>query len=294
MTGYAITSLQQDGFTVTVSLRSVNHRFLDLHLQLPEFLLPLEGKVRQEIQERNPRGHLVLKVTFEQPASPNLCVNEELVSRYVEVFRRLGTQYGLAAELDAATLSQLPGVIAPTSPASATAVSPGLEAALSKALQETLDRWDEMRAAEAKLLAEDLGKRILRVRDAVEQMEQLGIQIVPQTHKKLHERLQTLLGQAALDASRLAQEAALLADRTDTTEEILRLKAHVTQFSNLLAEGTDAGRKFDFLLQEMHRELTTLLSKTAGLGESSLPITRAGLDVKAEVEKLREQVQNLQ
>src|SRR3989338_10688012 len=137
MTGYATAAVPQDGFAVTVSLRSVNHRFLDLHVQLPELLLPLEPKVRKEIQDRNPRGHLVLKVTFEQEAAENLSVNEELVRRYLEVFRRLGTQYGLAAELDVATLSQLPGVIGTTSPASAAGISPGLEAALWKALQET-------------------------------------------------------------------------------------------------------------------------------------------------------------
>ena len=294
MTGYAASVVQQDGLTVRVSLRSVNHRYLDLRLHLPEELLPLENRVRKGIQERNPRGHLDLKVQVEREGQSGLAINENLIGQCVEQLRRLGAQYGLAGEPDLASLAQLPGMISITRSAPGPEVLPALEAVLSRALGETLDRWDQMRAEEARLLAADLTERLQRVREAVQQIEQLQPGLLPQAQKKLRQRLETLLGSAALDASRWAQEAAVLVDRTDASEEIQRLKAHLAQFARLLEEGTDAGRKLDFLLQEMQRELNTLLSKTTGLGECSLPITQLGLDIRVEVEKIREQTQNFE
>ncbi|MBI4464848.1 MAG: YicC family protein [Acidobacteria bacterium] len=294
MTGYAACVAQQDGVTIRASLRSVNHRFLDLRLHLPEMLLPLEGKLRSAIQARHPRGHLELKVVLEQPAGRRVAVDETLLEHCVELFRRLGDRYGLRSELDLVSLAQLPGVISLGGTSAGEEMTPPLEAAVLQAVEQTLERWDAMRGEEARWLAEDLEQRLGRVGEWTGQLEQLRQQLLPEAQQRLQQRLEGLLGQSGLDLSRLAQEAALLADRTDPTEEILRLKAHVQQSSRLLAEGTEAGRKLDFLLQEIHREINTLLSKTTGLGECGLPMTRLGLDVKAEVEKIREQTQNLQ
>jgi len=298
MTGYAVCVARDDGFTLRVSLRSVNHRFLDLRLHLPEALLPLEAKVRSEIQARNPRGHLELKVVLERQAGDRISVDEALLEQCIGMFRRLGAQYGLRAELDMVSLAQLPGVISLGGMSVEEEIAPPLEAAVLNALRQTLERWDAMRAEEARVLSEDLEQRLAWIGDAIAQLEHLRRQLLPQAQQRLRERLEALLGQPGLDPSRLLQEAALLADRTDTSEEILRLKAHVRQFTRLLAEGppdgNDAGRKLDFLLQEIHREINTLLSKTAGLGECGLAMTQLGLDVKAEVEKIREQTQNLQ
>ena len=295
MTGYADAVAEQDGMTLAVSLRSVNHKFLDLHVYLPEPLQPLERKIRREIQERNPRGRLELKVVLERAGAVSLNVDEGVLERYIELFRRLGAQYGMSAATDVSTLCRLPGVVNLTGAAAGgRTLAAQLEAPLFRSLRETLDRWDEMRAAEARFLFEDMEKRVQHIVNSVTRLDRLREDLVPAAQKRVQERLQALLGSAGLDATRLAQEAALLADRADTSEEILRLQSHVARFAVLLDQEADAGRKVDFLLQEMHRELNTFLSKTAALGKCGLPLTEIALEVKAEVEKLREQAQNLQ
>jgi len=294
MTGYAETVAERDGMVLTVSLRSVNHRFLDLHVHLPDLLQSLEPKIRREVQERNPRGRLDLKVTAEGAAT-RLSVDEALLGRYIEMFRRLGAQYGLPAETDLATLARLPGVLnLAASEAGGGERVAALEALLLDTLRQTLSRWDEMRAGEARYLLDDMEKRVGRIQELAGQLEGFQPEMLRLAQKRLRERLETLLGQAGLDPARLAQEAAVLADRADTSEEILRLKTHAARFLAALAQEADLGRKLDFLSQEMHRELNTFLSKTAGLGEASLAGTDAALEIKGEVEKLREQVQNLQ
>ena len=294
MTGYAEGVAELEGITLEVSLRSVNHRFLDLRLHLPDQLLLLESKVRKEIQARNPRGHLDFRVNLEWRTATNVVVDEDLIAKYIQLFQKLGAQHGLSSATDMATLCRLPGVVALAGPSAGREIPPQLETAFWKAFEETVERWDAMRAEEAQFLVEDMRERVSGIRKALGQIAQWQQEMLPAIQRRFQERLQALLGQPGLDPTRLAQEAALLADRADTSEEILRLQSHLTQFLGLLEGEADAGRKLDFLLQEMHRELSTLLAKTASLGEGSLPITQTGLETKAEVEKLREQVQNLQ
>jgi len=294
MTGYAAASAQQNGFTLTVSLRSVNHRYFDLRTHFPEALLPLEREARSVIQARNPRGHLDLKVAIEFAGGGDVVVDEALAGKYIELFRRLGSQHGLAAPIDAATLAQLPGVVARKGISAGAELSPEMDSAFRTALSEAVERWDAMRAEEAALLVQDMAARVGGVGEATRQVEQWLGSTLQEAQARLAERLQTLAAPAGLDPVRLAQEALLLAERTDPTEEIQRMKAHVKRFAALLEGEVDAGRKLDFLLQEMQREANTLLSKVAGLGPASLRVTDLGLHMKAEIEKLREQVQNLQ
>ena len=295
MTGYAETIAEHDGMVLTVSLRSVNHRFLDLHVHLPDALQSLEPKIRRKIQERNPRGRLDLKVTVEGAALTKLRVDEALLGHYMEVFRQLGAKYDLPAETDLLTLARLPGVLnLAGSETGGEERIPALETRVLDTLRQTLNRWDEMRAGEARYLLDDMEKRVGRIQELAGRLEGFQAEMVLLAQKRLQQRLEALLGQAGLDPARLAQEAALLADRADASEEILRLKAHAARFGTALAQEADLGRKLDFLSQEMHRELNTFLAKTAGLGEASLPWTDIALEIKGEVEKLREQVQNLQ
>ncbi len=295
MTGYAEAVLEQDGITLAVSVRSVNHRFLDLRVHLPEVLLSWEGKIRREVQGRAARGHLELRVTLDRAAATGLTVDEALVGRYLDLFRRLGKQYSIPAEMDVAALCRLPGVMNLAGGEPDRQEFRGrLEAPFLQTIREVLDRWDEMRAAEAQFLLEDIQERVSRIRDSLARMESLQEEIIPLAQKRLAERLQAIVGQAGMEAGRLAQEAAVLAERADTSEELLRLKSHLTQFAALLEGEPDAGRKLDFLLQEIQRELNTFLSKSAGLGGGGLPLTDVGLGIRAEIEKLREQVQNIQ
>lgn len=294
MTGFAAATVQRDGFTLTVSLRSVNHRYFDLRTHFPEALLPLEREARSIIQAKNPRGHLDLKAALELVAGADIVVDENLAGKYIEVFRRLGSAHGLAASVDAAVLVQLPGVVARRGPSSAAEAPPEMGAAFRAALQEAIEQWDAMRAEEAALLAQDLRVRLGALSQATTQVEQWFASSLKEAQTRLAERLQALAAAPGLEPGRLAQEALLLAERTDPTEEIERMKAHVKRFAALLEGEFDAGRKLDFLLQEMQRETNTLLAKVSGLGQPSLRVTELGLQMKADVEKLREQVQNLQ
>ena len=294
MTGYAAATAQQDGFALTVSLRSVNHRYFDLRTHFPEPLLPLEREARSTIQATNPRGHVDLKVAIEFAGGGDVVVDEALAGKYIEIFRRLGAAHGMATQMDAASLAQLPGVVARKGISAGSEISSELGTAFRSALNQAVAQWDAMRAEEAALLSEDMLHRVGGLGRATEQVERWVQDSLQEAQARLAERLQSLAAPSGLDPARLAQEALLLAERTDPTEEIQRMKAHVKRFAALLEGEADAGRKLDFLLQEMQREANTLLAKVAGLGPSSLRVTELGLEMKAEVEKLREQVENLQ
>jgi uncharacterized protein (TIGR00255 family) len=293
MTGYAATTLHHNGAAWAVTLRSVNHRYLDLRVHLPEALLPLERKVRSFLQGKDLRGHLDLKIVSEPQSGFGIAINEAVMGNYIQAFQRVASQHGLSSQLDVAALSQLPGVVR-SEPESCAELSPALEAAFLEAVQSVVARWDAGRAEEAAILAEDLKARLDAMRKLVEAMERCLQEALPKAQARFSERIEELLRPSGLDPARLAQEAVLLADRTDSSEELLRLKAHLAQFAQVLEADAGAGRKLDFLLQEMNREMNTTLSKVAGLGESGLAATRVGLDLRAEIEKIREQVQNLQ
>ena len=297
MTGFAQTVAQQDGFSLTVTLRSVNHRSLDLHLSLAESLQQYEPLIRKEVGEMKPRGHLQMRATLETGAGAPVALNEALIGQYVDLFRKVGERYNLSLETAMATLPQLPGVIAVSTPAAQKSqpdMETAREAAFLSAVRRTLEEWDGMRAREGMALEDDLRSRTLRCSAIVEQVEQLRGQALPLAQKKWQERVQALVGGAPIDSGRLAQELAMLAERSDVTEELLRLKTHFGEFLGLLDGSTEVGKKLEFLLQEIQRETNTLLAKTAGLGENGLAMTQAALEIKAETEKLREQALNVQ
>jgi uncharacterized protein (TIGR00255 family) len=294
MTGFAQASVQEEGFSLSVSLRSVNHRTLDLHLNLPDQLSQLEPALRREVAALRPRGHLQIRVSLERAAAAAPAVDEALVGKYIDLFRRLAERYGLSLETVMETLPQLPGVVSFNNSNSSQPVSSVVEPAVLGAVREVLRDWDAMRAREGSIIEDELRTRSGAISVSVERLQKLREQMLPVAQTKLRERLQEWLGQDSIDAARLAQEAAVLAERTDVSEEILRLKAHLTQFPEMLGSDAEVGKKLDFLLQEIQREVNTLLAKTTGLGESGLAMTQTALEIKGEVEKLREQVQNVQ
>ena len=294
MTGFAQASVQEEGFSLSVSLRSVNHRTLDLHLNLPDQLGHLEPALRREVAAFRPRGHLQIRVSLERAAAATPAVDEALAGKYIDLFRRLAERSGISLETAMQTLSQLPGVVSFNNSSSSQPVSSVVESAVLGAVREVLRDWDTMRAREGSIIEDEFRSRSGTISVSVERLQKLREQMLPVAQTKLRERLQEWLGQDTIDAARLAQEAAVLAERTDVSEEILRLKAHLTQFPEMLGSEAEVGKKLDFLLQEIQREVNTLLAKTTGLGESGLPMTQTALEIKGEVEKLREQVQNVQ
>jgi uncharacterized protein (TIGR00255 family) len=297
MTGYAQSQANEDGFGLRVSLRSVNHRFLDLHLRVPEGFEPLEPRIRQMVRDRVRRGHLDVTLRYELAGPAAVGVNQDVAAAYLQAADALRKQFGITTEPDVATILRLPGVIAPGAALLADGSDSDLvrlEAVVARCLADSLDKLDRMREQEGEALREDMSGRLVSIASFAAKVATLAEQARPAFARRLELRLKDLLGEMQIDPARLAQEAALAAERSDVSEELSRLSSHVRQFESLLSAPSDVGKKLDFLLQEMQREANTLLSKTPGNEAESLEITSLALEIKSEIEKLREQVQNIE
>jgi uncharacterized protein (TIGR00255 family) len=296
MTGYAQARLETADLALRVSVKSVNHRFLDLKMRLAEGLEPYEPRLRQMVRERIHRGHVELQVIAEPRTAATIQVNQELVKAYMRAAEALRQETRAAADVDVVALLRLPGVIsglgiaAPQSEES----REKLGRALEECLGEALTKLDDMRRAEGSHLIEELNKRLTKIEEEAGQVRVLAETLRPAFARRLQARLAELLNGVSLEPARLAQEAALLAERSDIGEELQRLRSHVAQFAGLLRGAGEMGKKLDFLLQEMNREANTLLSKTPGVDSEALAITGLALEIKADIEKLREQVQNIE
>jgi uncharacterized protein (TIGR00255 family) len=298
MTGFAqIRGEVQNGATpsanaklgFTLSLKSVNHRFLDLHFRLPSGSDSLEMQLRRLLKENVARGHLEVSLSLDRSSSEAFCLNRELVGGYIGAFRSAAAEFSLATEPDLNAILRIPGALdsAHESP------DGEIESAVMSKVSEAIDRLNQMREEEGRGITRELRQRMAHLQEAAKSVQQHRRAVLHNYAERLQSRLQELLG-SSIDRERVLQEAALLVDRSDIQEEIVRLDTHVQHFLGLLDEGGEIGKKLDFLLQEMNREANTLLSKTSGLAGEALKITEAGLAMKAEIEKSREQVQNLE
>jgi uncharacterized protein (TIGR00255 family) len=296
MTGYAQARGESGGWAIRVSVKSVNHRFLDIRFRLPEGFDVYELRLRQIIREKIHRGHIDVNVNVQPGSTSPVQVNRDLLQAYRYAAEDLKTQMGSNAELDVVSLLRLPGVIGGLAPAlpETEEEQDQLGRALEDCLREALAKLDEMRHAEGRHLAEELRLRVARIGDQADQVRNLAITLTPAFARRLQNRLKELLNGSGIDPARLAQEAALLAERSDISEELDRLRSHLQQFAKLLDGAGELGKKLDFLLQEMHREANTMLSKTPGVEAEALAITGLSLEIRAEIEKLREQVQNIE
>jgi uncharacterized protein (TIGR00255 family) len=272
-----------------LSLKSVNHRFLDLHFRLPSGTDSLEMQLRRLLKEKIARGHVEVTLSLERSSSEAMALNRELIGGYIAAFRAAAAEFSLAAEPDLNAVLRIPGALD-----SANDTADGeIEAAVMAKVGEALERLNQMRDEEGKGIGRELRQRMAHLAEAGKSVQQHRRAVLQSYTERLQARIQELLGTTA-DKERVLQEAALLVDRSDIQEEIVRLETHVQHFLGLLDEGGEIGKKLDFLLQEMNREANTLLSKTSGLAGEALNITEAGLAMKAEIEKSREQVQNLE
>jgi len=297
MTGFAQARAEQNGWLLRISLRSVNHRFLDLHFRLPDGFEALEPQIRKLLRDRLRRGHVDVTLHFEPTGAATVHVQREIAEAYWKAAEDLRRQFGMQAEPDLVALLRLPGVIAAAGAPSALRNEEEqrrLAAQVEACLQEALQRLDEMRLAEGRQLAAAMRQGLAAIAEKSSRIDALAQGIRPAHARRLEARLKELLGETPLDPVRVVQEAALLAERSDISEELARLRSHVDQFQKLLAGAGELGKKLDFLLQEMQREANTVLSKTPGVEPEGLAITDLALEVKAEIEKLREQVQNVE
>jgi uncharacterized protein (TIGR00255 family) len=277
----------QLGFTL--SLKSVNHRFLDVHFRMPSDSDSLEMKLRRLLKEKLARGHVELTLNLERGGNDGLSLNRQVVGAYIQAFRAAAAEFSLAAELDLNAVLRMPGALE----AAALPANGQVEASVLAKVEEVLNRLNQMREEEGRGIERELRQRMAHVTEAFEGVEKYRRAVLQTYVEKLKSRMQELIG-AQVDPERILQEAALLVDRSDIQEELVRLQTHVKHFLAMLDEGGETGKKLDFLLQEMNREANTLLSKTSGLAGEALKITEMGLVIKTEIEKAREQVQNLE
>lgn len=294
MTGYGSASARGGEASVTVTLKSVNHRFLDLHMRLPQEVEPFEAKLRQALRARLARGHVDVTVAIERPGTAQASVDMTMVRAYLDAFIKIREELQRADEPDINELLKMPGAVT-MAKSGASAPDPELmERLVFQALESAMESMDQMRATEGDALCAELLSRANGIEALGGRIDVLREGADRRIFERLSRRIAELTGQSATP-ERVAQEAALLAERGDVSEEIVRLRAHVGQFREMLVTTASAetGKRFDFLLQEMNREANTILSKTSGDG-AGLEITDLAIQVKAEIEKLREQVQNLQ
>ena len=291
MTGFAQARGQVNGkLGFTLALKSVNHRFLDLHFRMPPDSSELEMKLRRLLKEKMARGHVEVTLTLQPTAEQGFAVNRQLIGGYVEAFRRLAEDLGVSAEPDLNAALKLPGAM----DASAEAVGDGeLQTAVLATVTDILCRLNEMRGEEGRGMERELRDRLSRLEKGTAEVDKLRGGMLQAHLERLRARIQELVGTQA-EPERILQEAALLAERSDIQEELVRLNTHIQHFRGLLDGGGEVGKKLDFLLQEMNREANTLLSKTTGVAGEALRITQLGLAMKAEIEKSREQVQNIE
>jgi uncharacterized protein (TIGR00255 family) len=285
----------------TLVLKAVNHRFLDLHMRMPAGSEALEMQLRRQLKSAILRGHLEVTFTIERASQHQVELDHALVAGYIAAFRAAATEHRLRETPSLQAILQLPGAFRSNaqggnSNGSAdvrTAEMELIEASVLEALPEAVSALQKMRAQEGSAMAAELAAIADRVMAFVDRVTELHGPMQTAHFERTSARIAALLGGAA-DRERLLQEAALLADRSDVSEELARLRAHVEHFRQMLGEGGELGKKLDFLLQEMNREANTMLSKTAGIAGAGTQVTEIGLGLKAEIEKAREQVQNLE
>lgn len=291
MTGFAqVRTHVDDELSLAFSLKSVNHRFLDLHLRIPAELDGLDIKIRRILKERLHRGHVEVTVAIERSSAAAFAVNRELVGGYLQTFRAIAEEFGVSAEPDLNVVLKLPGALNASVDAEA---GEKLDQHITAALEEAVARLNRMREDEGRGAAEELRQRMSHLSKATHEVDQLRGKVSQAYYEKVHGRMQELLS-THVDPDRILQEAAMLAERSDIQEELVRMKNHIQHFLVLLDGGGEIGKKLDFLLQEMNREANTLLSKTSGVAGEALRITELGLAMKSDIEKAREQVQNLE
>ena len=299
MTGFArVSSRISEALGFTLSLKSVNHRFLDLHLRLPAGMDSLEMQLRRRLKERLARGHVEVTLNVDRGQKADSGYDAETIAAYLEAFRKIAAAQSLRCEPDLNAMFRLPGVFGGDGRTLAGERGSdeemlAIEAAVMREIDPLVDSLNAMRAAEGGLLAKELLAGLDRLRKLVDEAAELREDVQQAYFERISQRLTAMLGDS-FDRDRVLQEAALIAERSDVDEEAARLRTHIDHFRAMLEIGGETGKKLDFLMQEMNREANTLLSKTGGVAGSGQRITVLGLSMKSEIEKIREQVQNLE
>lgn len=288
MTGYGRYEIEENERKVLVEISSVNHRYLDLNIRLPRLLMHLEEQVRKTLKEKIARGKVEVTITYQSTAKEDLevTVNPALGAAYLEGLRQLGKTFGLEDDLKLSTFMNVSDLITiQKKPASKEAIT----STIDKALNGAIETFVRMRDQEGEHLKQDILMKNENLKQMVDAIEARSPQVVIYYKERLQSRLEQLLQEAPIDEARIATEVALFADKCAIDEELTRLRSHMKQLEAILTEGGVVGRKLDFLIQEMNRETNTIGSKA-----NDYEITKLVVALKTEIEKVREQVQNIE
>ena len=298
MTGFAraqvrVPLLNGEQLSYTLTVKSVNHRFLDVQLRLPPGLDALEMELRKALKDSLIRGHVDLTLSIDRTSQLMAGYNRELVAGYVAVFTAARDEFGLSGEPDLNAILRLPGVLQNENRGNGDEDLTALAASVQQEIAPLLDQLKTMRAREGEALEAILHGTLDRLAEATDGVAVLRPEIEQRYQDRLTQRLEAATG-PEFNRQRLLEEVAVLVERSDIAEELARMTTHIGHFRELLAAGGEVGKKLDFLLQEMNREANTLLSKTGGAGGKGTRMTELGLAMKSEIEKAREQIQNVE
>ena len=289
MTGFGRAVVAEQTFAVTVELKTVNNRFLDINLRLSGDLQHLEAAVKRLIGNRLSRGRVDVNLNYERTAEINYELNRPMISGYLEAMKTMKDEFSLSGEPDLNVIARLPNVLV----AKKDEVDAEFVIGVEKAINTALDDLEKMRGNEGRMLKDDLAARIDEIEARVPAIETESENISEEYRLRLSKRIGEMLSrsdsQIEIDQARMAQEIAYLAEKADISEEIARLKSHLEHFRTIMEEDKDVGKRLDFLTQELNREANTITSKTGNMA-----VKENALAIKGEIEKIREQVQNVE
>lgn len=288
MTGYGRGQSQRDNLSFTIEIKAVNHRYADINIKAPRLVAPFEAQIKKQVGTVLKRGKIDIYVTQNNNAQATVkpVVNKSLAAAYLEALQEIRDLDGVSGEIPLAYLAALPDVIKLED---ISVVEEEISASLEAALTQALDAIIGMRMVEGAATGVDMQERLLLLKEMMSGIEAQAASVPLEWQRKLTERLARLQNGAEMDPQRIAQEIAIFADRSDISEELVRFRSHLEQFSELLTCAEPVGRQMDFLVQELNREANTMGSKS-----NDATLTRYVVGLKSELEKIREQVQNIE
>lgn len=288
MTGFGRCEISENTKKMTVEMKSVNHRYLDVNMKMPKKLNLFDASIRSLLKSYLQRGKVDLFITYEDTAETNFSLkyNQELAGEYLRYLRQMSEQFGLENDIRVSTLSRYPEIF---SMEEVQADEEALWQLLEKAVRGACAQFVETRTKEGEALKKDLLEKLDGMLVNVDYIAERSPQIIGEYRQKLEEKVKELLADAHIEESRLATEVTIFADKICVDEEIVRLRSHVEHMKETLKEGGAVGRKLDFIAQEMNREANTILSKA-----NDLEVSNHAIDLKTEIEKVREQIQNIE
>jgi uncharacterized protein (TIGR00255 family) len=289
MTGFGRGSVSEENFSVSVELKTVNNRFLDVNLRLSGEMQPLEGTIKRVIGERLSRGRVEVNLTYDRTDEIAYELNRPMINGFLKAMRQMQDEFSLTGEPDLNVIARLPNVVVPKKDD----MKPEFVAGIESALRAALDDLQKMREKEGQLLKAELGSLIHNIEQRLGPIETESANVSEEYRQRLTKRIGEMLAksesQIELDQGRLAQEIAYLSDRSDISEEITRLRTHIEHFRGIMNEEKEVGKRLDFLTQELNREANTITSKT-----NNMTVKQNALQIKSDIEKIRQQVQNIE